>query len=103
MGAAVRDDDVGRARSAARGQALVEFALVFPLFLMVLFSIISFGLYIFYNQQLANAAREAARYAVTQVRRRSARPSRDSIPYQTCCPTARPTTGATRPRAAGRR
>jgi hypothetical protein len=46
-----------------RGQALVEFALVFPLFLMVLFSVISFGLYIFYNQQLANAAREAARYA----------------------------------------
>jgi hypothetical protein len=37
--------------------------LVFPLFLLLLFSIISFGLYIFYNQQLANAAREAARYA----------------------------------------
>lgn len=46
-----------------RGQALVEFALVFPMFLMLLFSIISFGLYIFYNQQLTNAAREAARYA----------------------------------------
>ena len=46
-----------------RGQALVEFALVFPLFLLVLFSIIAFGLYVFYNQQLANAAREAARYA----------------------------------------
>jgi hypothetical protein len=45
------------------GQALVEFVLVFPLFLLLLFSIISFGLYIFYNQQLANAAREAARYA----------------------------------------
>ncbi len=45
------------------GQALVEFALVFPMFLIVLFSIISFGLYVFYNQQLANAAREAARYA----------------------------------------
>lgn len=46
------------------GQALVEFALVLPLFLMVLFSIISFGLYVFYNQQLANAAREGARWAV---------------------------------------
>jgi len=46
-----------------RGQALVEFALVFPMFLLLLFSIISFGLYIFYNQQLTNAAREAARYA----------------------------------------
>ena len=46
-----------------RGQALTEFALVFPLFLFLLFSIISFGLYVFYNQQLTNAAREAARYA----------------------------------------
>jgi hypothetical protein len=50
-------------RSRDRGQALVEFALVFPLFLILLFSIITFGLYVFYNQQLANAAREAARYA----------------------------------------
>jgi Flp pilus assembly protein TadG len=46
-----------RRRGKRRGQALVEFALVFPIFLMVLFSIIAFGLYIFYNQQLANAAR----------------------------------------------
>jgi hypothetical protein len=48
-----------------RGQALVEFALVFPLFLLVVMSIIVFGLYVFYNQQLENAAREAARYAGT--------------------------------------
>jgi len=54
-----------RRRGKRRGQALVEFALVFPIFLMVLFSIIAFGLYIFYNQQLANAAREGARWAVT--------------------------------------
>ena len=45
------------------GQALVEFALVFPFFLLLLFTLISFGLYVFYNQQLTNAAREAARYA----------------------------------------
>ena len=57
-GHARRDDPKG-----PLGQALVEFTLVFPLFLLLLFSIISFGLYIFYNQQLANAAREAARYA----------------------------------------
>lgn len=48
---------------ARRGQALVEFALVFPLFVLFLVSILTFGLYIFYNQQLTNAAREAARYA----------------------------------------
>ncbi len=45
------------------GQALAEFALVFPLVLLLLFALITFGLYVFYNQQLANAAREAARYA----------------------------------------
>jgi hypothetical protein len=46
-----------------RGQARVEFALVFPLFVVLLLCIITFGLYVFYNQQLQNAAREAARYA----------------------------------------
>lgn len=45
------------------GQALAEFALVFPLFILVLFSIIVLGLYVFYNQQLETASREAARYA----------------------------------------
>lgn len=54
----------GRARRRGRlGQALTEFAMVFPLFLLVMFSLIVMGLYVFYNQQLANAAREAARYA----------------------------------------
>jgi hypothetical protein len=42
----------------------VEFALVLPLFLMVLFGIIILGIGVFYQQQLTNAAREAARYAV---------------------------------------
>jgi hypothetical protein len=42
---------------------MAEFALVFPLFMLLLMSLIVFGLYVFYNQQLANAAREAARYA----------------------------------------
>ncbi|MDA8202949.1 MAG: pilus assembly protein [Chloroflexi bacterium] len=46
-----------------RGQALVEFALVFPIFAMLLFALIAFGLWAFYQQQLSNAAREAARYA----------------------------------------
>lgn len=45
------------------GQALVEFALVFPIFLLVLLSVIILGLFVFYGQQLSNASREAARYA----------------------------------------
>ena len=46
-----------------RGQALVEFALVFPIFAAILFAVIVLGLWVFYNQQLENASREAARYA----------------------------------------
>ncbi len=57
------DDGRIAARSRLDGQAMTEFALIFPTFVLVLFSIIVFGLYVFYNQQLANAAREAARYA----------------------------------------
>lgn len=42
---------------------MVEFALILPLFLMVLVGIIVLGLVVFYNQQLTNAAREGARFA----------------------------------------
>lgn len=47
----------------ARGQAMVETALVLPLFLMVVLGIIVIGIGLFYQQQVTNAAREAARYA----------------------------------------
>jgi hypothetical protein len=50
----------GRPRT---GQALTEFALVFPIFLLFLFGIIIWGLGVFYQQQVQNAAREGARYA----------------------------------------
>lgn len=46
-----------------RGQAMVELALVLPLFLMIFFGIIILGVGVFYQQQVTNAAREAARYA----------------------------------------
>jgi hypothetical protein len=52
-----------KSRHRNPGQALTEFALIFPIFLLLLFAIITFGLYVFYSQQLTNAAREAARYA----------------------------------------
>jgi hypothetical protein len=50
-------------RSQSRGQAMVELALIFPLFIMVLFGIIILGIGVFYQQQVTNAAREAARFA----------------------------------------
>ena len=51
-------------RKSEKGQALVEFALVLPILLIVLCGIIDFG-WLYYNQiTLNNAAREGARYAV---------------------------------------
>jgi TadE-like protein len=47
-----------------RGQALVEFALVAPIFFLLLFSIIELGRAVYYIQMLNNAAREGARYAI---------------------------------------
>lgn len=58
-----RITDLARWILARRGQTLVETALVLPLFLMVLFGIIIVGLGVFNQQQLTNAAREAARHA----------------------------------------
>ena len=53
-----------RLRRNEKGQALVEFALVMPILLLLLCGIIDFG-WIYYNQiTLNNAAREGARYAV---------------------------------------
>jgi hypothetical protein len=42
---------------------MVEFALILPLFIMILTGIIVLGMIVFFNQQLTNAAREAARFA----------------------------------------
>lgn len=50
-------------RSRSKGQALAEFAIVFPIVVLVLLGIIVLGLWVFYQQQITNVAREAARYA----------------------------------------
>jgi hypothetical protein len=47
-----------------RGQALAEFAMVIPVFLLCLYGIIEFGRYVYTVQILNNAAREGARYAI---------------------------------------
>jgi hypothetical protein len=56
-----------RARRS-RGQALAEFALVLPIFLLVLFGIIDGGRMIFVNNQLSEAARDGARWGSVQER-----------------------------------
>jgi hypothetical protein len=46
-----------------RGQALVETAIVLPIFLAMIFGTIVIGIWLFYQQEVTNAAREGARYA----------------------------------------
>ena len=43
---------------------MVEFAIVAPLFFLVLFAIIEFGWYVYQVQTLNDAAREGTRYAI---------------------------------------
>jgi Flp pilus assembly protein TadG len=49
-------------RRAQRGQALVEFALVFPIFALLLFGLIDIGRYVYVANAFNQSAREAARY-----------------------------------------
>jgi len=47
-----------------RGQALVEFALVLPIFLIMLMAVVDIGRAIWAQNSVAAAAREGARYAI---------------------------------------
>ena len=51
-------------RHRSRGQALVEFALILPIFLIMLMTVIDVGRAIWAQNSLASAAREGARYAI---------------------------------------
>lgn len=51
-------------RPGQRGQTLAEFALVLPIFLLVVFGLFDVGRAVFTYNSLTNAAREAARLAV---------------------------------------
>ena len=51
-------------RPSPRGQALVEFALVLPLLLLIFMGLFDFGRAVFAYNSLSNAAREGARVAI---------------------------------------
>ncbi|OGO58218.1 MAG: hypothetical protein A2V85_14755 [Chloroflexi bacterium RBG_16_72_14] len=53
-----------RGATRSRGQALVEFALVIPIFLLVLVALFDVGRAVFAWNTLTNAAREGARMAI---------------------------------------
>lgn len=50
-----------RARHSERGASAVEFALILPLLLSVVFAIIDFGWWFFTDMHVTNAARDGAR------------------------------------------
>lgn len=56
----------GRPRRGAVGQALVEFAFVLPIFLLMLFGLLDMGRFVYMNSVLSQAAREGARLAAVE-------------------------------------
>ena len=55
-------------RERGRGQSLVEFSLVFPLLLLLVFGLIDLGRLVYASNALSEAAREGARYGSVQAR-----------------------------------
>jgi Flp pilus assembly protein TadG len=55
----------GRAIHARRGNSMVEFALVAPLFFLLVFGILDYGRLFYVEETIQYAMRQAGRYAVT--------------------------------------
>ena len=53
-------------RRRDRGQSLVEFALVFPIFMLLVFGVVDGARLVYTNSQLGQAAREGARVAAVE-------------------------------------
>ena len=74
-------------RRRSRGQALVEFALLAPVFFLVLFAIIEAGRFMFYYETLNNATREGARYAIVNGANSLVCPTGPAAPGSVACDT----------------
>ena len=55
---------MSRRRKSGHGQTLVEFALVIPVFLLLMMALLDLGRAVFVTNGLTNAAREGARLAI---------------------------------------
>lgn len=71
-------------RRASRGATLVEFALVLPLFMFLVITIMDFGRAYMTYQTMTNAAREGARYAVAPTPNTVTLPSTSAVTTQVC-------------------
>lgn len=59
---------IHRHRDRQAGQGLVEFAVVLPLFLLIVFGLVEVGRLVYTNSTIAQAAREGARLASAEAR-----------------------------------
>lgn len=74
-----------------RGQALMEFALILPIFMVCLLAMFDIGRVIWANNTLASAAREAGRFAIVHGGSPStACPVGPPVPLKTVIPPASP-------------
>lgn len=56
----------GRDRDRSRGQALVEFAIILPVFVLLLAGVVQFGILFWAQNTLTQVARDTGRWASTQ-------------------------------------
>lgn len=73
------------------GQDLVEFALILPIFLFIVFVIFDLGRAVYYFSAITNAAREGARYGViypTEVNQIKATVCKFAVGLDSDCPSA---------------
>ena len=68
-----------RRSTSERGTAIVESAIILPVFFMLLFGVFEAGRFMNTQQVLTNAAREGARYAVTPLTQTNTLPSTGQI------------------------
>jgi Flp pilus assembly protein TadG len=55
-----------KSQTPQRGQSMVEFALILPIFLLMLFGLVDMGRLVYANTALSQAARESTRLAAVQ-------------------------------------
>jgi hypothetical protein len=72
----------------SKGQAMAEFAIVAPIFFLLLFGIIEAGRFVFYYEVLHNATREGARYAIVNGSRALGCATGPPAPWATPCDPA---------------
>ena len=77
-----RNSKAGRIRSSARGQSLVEFALILPILLLLFGGAVQYGFVFTAKNSLTQIARDTARWAATQDQYSPCSSAKDATPPQ---------------------